>query len=420
MLLSCGSNAAAHLALGHANDVSVLTDTVPLPQGEILDLVSVSSHTLLLIRHHGRNNLYGIGTNSVGQLGRPCALRDEGDKQVFRDWRRLELVRELGGEEQEDDWEPVKIGSTWTSSLVVYRRLGVQGTRNSSAIEASSDMVVACGSNDFNELGRAVTELTRHISTTTPSSRPRVVVTGIMAGEEVEMLACGQRHVMLVITGGQGGQRVIGWGAGRKGELDIKTLSGAEAVPAETSRKGKGKALSRPSTYPPTTIDLPLEQDERIVDISLGASHSVVLTSHGRVLAWGSDAKGQIGATADLAGIKQISASWNGSYLVSTDGTLWSQGSNTHSQLLHEKDGLGGIVIPEDTTVERIVAGSEHLIVLVSRAGQHELWTGGWNEHGNLGLGDQIDRPRLEKVQIPAGEVKGIWAGCASTWVWIQ
>lgn len=422
MLLSCGSNASSHLALGHAEDVSVLTPTVPVPPGEILDLASVSTHTLLLVRNAGRNELYGVGTNSVGQLGTPCTLREEEDKQVLKQWRRLELVRELRGKEREEDWEPVKIGATWTSSFVVYRKLASVGATVSALNERSSDMIIACGSDDFNELGHSTTTSDKHISTTTPSSRPRVVDVGLTADETVEMLECGQRHVILVIAAGERSQKMIGWGAGRRGELNIATLGGAHPGQSDASSKGKGKGkvTSRPSTYPPTTIPLHLRSDEKIVDLSLGASHSVVLTSLGRVLAWGSDSKGQTASTSALTDIAQVSASWNGTYLLSRDGKLCSQGANTHSQLLHQGEGLGPVVTPECRAVERIVAGSEHLLVLVSSTHGQELWTGGWNEHGNLALGDQVDRPRLERVQLPPGRVKGIWAGCASTWVWVE
>ena len=405
MLLSCGSNSFSHLALGHNEDVSRLMPTQSPPPGEVVDLVSVSAHSLLLIRNDNRNTLYGVGTNTVGQLGRQCALRDEEDKQVLQTWRRLDLVGEMG---MEGDWEPVKIGATWTTSFVVYRRM----SSDQGSGDEVGDMVIACGSNDFNELGYTDPSSSRAAPGTT-ASPPRQVELGLKPGEKVEHLACGQRHVIVIVSGER--QRVIGWGAGRRGEFDLSTLGGAE----NSGRKGKGKGVARPTTYPPTTLDLPLKDGERILDISLGASHSLVLTSNQRVFGWGSNQKGQITTTSQLNDIKGISASWGGSYFTTTSGQILSQGSNIYSQLLHISDGRAPINIPQGWEVERIVAGSEHLLCLLKRERELGLWVGGWNEHGNLGTGDLVDRGELTRVTVD-GQIKGIWGGCASTWVWVE
>lgn len=418
VLLSCGSNAFSHLALGHKEDTSTLTPAVAPPKGDILDLVSVSAHTLLLVRQGNRNTLYGVGTNTVGQLGTPCALRDEEDKQVLEGWRRLELVRELQTELKEEDWEPVKIGSTWTTSLVIYRRITSGG--GSGDVDGLEEMVIGCGSNDFNELGDSNPVSTRGASSTTPSLRPRIIDAGLRSGDTVDQLACGQRHVMLVISNSEGHQRVVGWGAGRRGEFDLSTLGGSSSSAAGASSKGKGKAPARPTTYPPTQLQLPSEDGEQIFDISLGASHTVVLTSNHRVLAWGSDQKGQIRDTATLDNVRQISSSWGGSYFLTTDGKILSQGSNIYSQLLHGMDGRGEVDLPAGWEVERLLAGSEHLLVVLRREEEQGLWVGGWNEHGNLALGDQKDRARLERVSLPSGKIKGVWGGCASTWVLVE
>jgi protein ATS1 len=225
---------------------------------------------------------------------------------------------------------------------------------------------------------------------------------------------------MLVVSNAKGEQRVIGWGAGRRGEFDLATLGGTSPSQSGSSSKGKGKAAARPTTYPPTELTLPLKTDEKIVDVSLGASHTLALTSHHRVLAWGSDQKGQIRDTDELNNIVQIAAPWGGSYVLTNDGKVQSQGSNIYSQLLHEEEGRGEVNLPQGWTVEKIVAGTEHLLALLGDGTEQALWVGGWNEHGNLALGDQKDRGRLERVTLPPGRIKAMWGGCASTWVLIE
>ncbi|KIR71897.1 hypothetical protein I310_04581 [Cryptococcus deuterogattii CA1014] len=329
-LLSCGSNAASHLAINHPNDVSVLTPTIyhhslpPIfPSARILEVISASAHSLLLLSSLNssslddgqdkecRNILLGAGTNTLGQLGPRCSLWDD-------------------------------------------------------------------------------------------------------------MIKGGQRHVIVVITGLEC-QRVMGWGASRKGELSAATLSSVTAAGPSNKAKGKSKANSHPLTSPPTLIDLPLQRGQNVIDIALGASHTIALLSDGSVLGWGSNLKGQITGVHELENVRAIAATWGGSYFLTSDG-IYSQGSNTHSQLLRGQTSSerSKVNMPEGKQVEKIVAGTEHLLVLARAGGQEEiLFAGGWNEHGNLAMGDERDRDALERIELK-GKVLGLWGGCASTWVWVD
>ncbi|WWD03496.1 hypothetical protein V865_001548 [Kwoniella europaea PYCC6329] len=458
-LLACGSNAASHLSINHPDDVFTLTPTVYHPSlplipdtSTILDLVSTSAHSLSLISTPGsggdvrpRNILLGAGTNTFGQLGPRCALWD--DIKPEARWKPLNLLNSAG---VEGDWEPVKIASTWTTSFVVYQRINdkpqdqselssiSKADTGSSQIKEDDveQIVLSCGSNDFGELG-SITNLPltldapAEIPISQASRRPTIVEVGLRRGGKVEMIKGGQRHVIVVISGRNGEQRVMGWGASRKGELDAATLSSNltndsnSSTSSKAKGKGKGKAISRPTTLPPTKIDLKIPPGERIVDVSLGASHTLALLSNGDVLGWGSNVKGQITDVHLLKDVKCIAATWNGSYFLTRSNQLFSQGSNTHSQLLRGPDAdkeRGEVNIPHGWGVDRIVAGSEHLLVHMKSQEMEEqgegLWTGGWNEHGNLALGDQEDRAHLTRVGIE-GRIRGLWGGCASTWVWV-
>ncbi|WVQ72999.1 hypothetical protein IAR50_002562 [Cryptococcus sp. DSM 104548] len=445
-LYSCGSNAASHLALNHPDDVSLLTPTIfhpslPSfsPNTQIIDLVSASAHSLLLLRHppsdtgvQEKNILLGCGTNTFGQLGPRCALWD--DVKPEKRWKGLDLASDAGLGE---GWEAIKIAATWTTSFVVYRRVpeaAVSG-RSSGATsgdhkedeEGEEQVVISCGSNDFSELGQDVPLTLSNTPTPIPisqaSQKPTLVDLSLRPAERIEFLKGGQRHVVAVVSG-QDGQRVVGWGASRKGELSATTLSkngdGARALSSKA--KGKSKAAPYPTTSPPTVIHLPIPPGQRITDISLGASHSLALLSGGTVLGWGGNVKGQITGVHLLKGVKGIAATWGGSYFL-TDKGLFSQGSNTHSQLLRGQDvgsDLGQVAVPQGLNADRIVAGTEHLLVIATTSsGSHTLLSGGWNEHGNLALGDQLDRGSL--VVVPGWEdraVRGVWGGCASSWAW--
>jgi protein ATS1 len=380
-LLACGSNGAGQLAIGHADDVATFTPCVFDPScppfERVVDLVSAASHALALVSADGRNHLMGAGTNTHGQLGKVCAL-DE-CARAATSFRPLSIARDAGFE----GWEPVKVAATWTTSFVALE------SPDGSAVR--TQVIVAAGSDDFGELGGGVIHLKE--------------------GERVEHLRGGQRHVLAVLAAGSGDarkQRVIGWGAARRGELD----------PNPQPSKGKGKARTI-RTLPPT--ELPLDLPSPIIDISLGASHTLVLLANGRVLAWGNDLKGQITGLADASGVRAIGATWNGSYLLSDE--LWSQGSNTHGQLLRSNGGetrAPRASVPLDAEeVAAFAAGSEHILALArSRSGARtDLWAGGWNEHGNLGLGNTDDRAELVNTGVQASRV---WAGCAASWALIE
>ena len=73
-----------------------------------------------------------------------------------------------------------------------------------------------------------------------------------------------------------------------------------------------------------------------------------------------------------------------------------------------------------DRKVHTIVAGSEHLMVVAGKAdGETRLMVGGWNEHGNLGVGDCDNRDHLVEVPLP-GRIRRVWGGLAATWVWVE
>ncbi|WRT70355.1 uncharacterized protein IL334_007353 [Kwoniella shivajii] len=455
-LLACGSNTSSHLALNHPDDVSFLTSTIyhpslpSLPSScNILYLVSSSAHSLLLLtipdtvhREKSTNILLGAGTNTFGQLGPRCALWD--DIKPESRWKPLSLIK---SSTVEGDWEPVKIASTWTTSIVVYQRIScfpqseperVESSSGSSAIptqreEKVDQIVVSSGSNDFGELGSSspiMLNAPAEIPISQASQNSTVVNLGLKKGEKVEIIRGGQRHVIVVISDKNGRQRVAGWGTNRKGELDPSTLSkniNSEVDGGSSSNgKGKGKGKSnvvRSATSPPIVINLAIPEGEKILDISLGASHTLALLSNGRLLAWGSDLKGQISGIHELDGVIGIAATWGGSYFLTSKG-LYSQGSNTHSQLLRgtqagSGSARGKVELEEGWKVVKIVAGTEHLLVHAQKGDKDALFSGGWNEHGNLALGDQIDRNILERVDVE-GLIKGLWGGCASTWVWLD
>jgi alpha-tubulin suppressor-like RCC1 family protein len=131
--------------------------------------------------------------------------------------------------------------------------------------------------------------------------------------------------------------------------------------------------------------------------VSLGEFHSLALQSDGTVLAWGSDAYGQlgfgrplIGATAvkvpGLSRIRSIAGGQHHSLAVRLDGTVWAWGANGSGQLGDGTniDRSSPVQVKGVSNIAMACGGGGHSAVL----GQDgSVWTWGTNTSGQLGNG---------------------------------
>jgi alpha-tubulin suppressor-like RCC1 family protein len=136
-----------------------------------------------------------------------------------------------------------------------------------------------------------------------------------------------------------------------------------------------------------------------IVAIAAGSWHVVALKNDGTLVTWGRNTYGQLGrplagsggpaAVSGLASVTvtAIAAGSQHSVALSSDGTVWSFGSNVDAELGIDTTG-GGNPVPVQAIglvdVVRIGAGSSHSIALTSDL---TVWTWGANHSGQLGNG---------------------------------
>ena len=161
-----------------------------------------------------------------------------------------------------------------------------------------------------------------------------------------------------------------------------------------------------------------------IKEFSLGYGHSLFLTEDGKVYSWGWNERGQLGLSdtqdrltpslvtsledKNITNLSTQDFDKHHSIAMDSEGQLYSWGDNTHGQL-----GLGDTEVrlsPEeikffaDKTIIQISLGKSHSLALDSE-GQVYSW--GWNEGGQLGLGDKKDR--YEPTLIPYFKENGIF-----------
>lgn len=169
-------------------------------------------------------------------------------------------------------------------------------------------------------------------------------------------VACGGTHTVALTKSG----RVLTWGGNSKGQL------------------GDGQLTS--STTPLSALQL---RHRPVVSVSCGENHCLALTIGGNVYAWGDNSFGQLGLmdaknrlrpeqikSMRSIGARSISAGRNHSLVVSHSGLLLSFGSNSHGQLGLDSEAK---VQPQPQVVERLrefftinaVGGFSHTLVLV-------------------------------------------------------
>jgi len=158
------------------------------------------------------------------------------------------------------------------------------------------------------------------------------------------------------------------------------------------------------------------------LNISAGYRFTVATKTDGTLWSWGENTYGQLGQNTDYLSSRsspvQVGAltTWSniacGQYFTvatKTDGTLWTWGDNSQGQLGQNTDYISGRSSPVQvgalTTWSKIAAGETFASAIKTDG---TLWTWGYNNFGQLGLGNTANRS--SPVQV----------GGSSTWAAIS
>ncbi|VDN96919.1 unnamed protein product [Rodentolepis nana] len=115
--------------------------------------------------------------------------------------------------------------------------------------------------------------------------------------------------------------------------------------------------------------------NDNIIDVQSGWSHILALTESGKVYSWGRSDFGQLGRTILSPGI-------------SSSSSVWPQKGLVFDPTPHL------VQIGTSSSIISISAGAEHSLALTEDG---QLWTWGWNEHGNCG----VDPEEMGNVLTP-------------------
>jgi uncharacterized repeat protein (TIGR02543 family) len=315
-----------------------------LENDEIIEKIFTQSEHSFALTSNGR--ILGWGDNSQGQVG------DGTKNNLF-----TPTFISINGLHIGETIQSMSLGDGFTLALTTLGRL------------------FSWGFNGSGQLGD---------STTTSSIVPKVVLfTDLQDSETIQYISAGSSHSLAITNIGN----VYAWGSNLAGKL------------------GDGTTVQK---LVPTLIDFfELNNGESIISVSAGSSHTLALSTSGRIFSWGYNASGRLGDgttnnknTPTLITfpqlengekIQNIHAAGYHSLALSTMGRVFSWGRNGSGQL---GDGtLTNKLIPtlisisqlqNDETIKQLSAGSTHSLA-VTTTGRIFSW--GSNFYGELGNG---------------------------------
>ena len=433
LLLSCGSNAHGQLGVGTREDTATFRSClfsdnfVPSKISKVVGIATGANHTLLLVDYDDKGTTHhlvlGCGDGQQGQLGE----REDLTTQVFQPIH-IPLT-EYG---LQTHYHPKFVAATWETSFVVF---GSENPRH-------PDVILSFGSNEFGDLGVG------HSGTHDYPRRPFNPISldhlWIDSGSSVRpetlkivFITTGPRHLIVKLEvqdeSGLPSHMLVGWGASRHGQLGPRVVADTDAATkAPTARLPGPTFLSVP-----THLKVDNVHPSDVVSVAMGIQHSVLHLRSGKVIGLGSNRKHQIDGLLSVADAQCVGATWNSTLLLRKGDVtdVWSCGSNTHGQLGTSTDirqcCLDRIATPPTLTTDsmRLVCGSEHVLAFIPSHGSKpaELWAWGWNEHGNLGVGDVVDRfnpvqvwPTTRRGLDGGGTLADVWAGMGTSWILVS
>ena len=364
--VSLGSNHSAALtslgriytwgdnSFGQLGDQTIVDKLVPvdittqfnLEEDERITSITLGDNHSAVLTSNGRIFTWGI--NDFGQLGNQTIINSNipVDITAFVDLEPNEVITnislgrnhtailtstgriftwgdntfgQLGNGTQTESLTPIEITSEF--DLVIGEMISSLSLgRNHSAALTSTGRIFTWGDNSFGRLGDG---------TTLSKSRPTEITSqfNLLSGEIIQNVFLGDLHSAALTSIG----RLFTWGNNTYGQLGDGTTT-HRAMPTDIKNQ------------------FILENDEVILNVSLGANHSSVLTSNNRMFIWGNNIYGQLGDSTTTnkvipfnltnqfnlvmgESILEVELGANHSSIITTNGKVFIWGYNEFGQL---------------------------------------------------------------------------------------
>jgi hypothetical protein len=260
------------------------------------------------------------------------------------------------------------------------------------------------GSNSYLELPSLMVSDSGSYTVTVSNSYGSVTSPAVYLSVTQALISSGFSHTLYLATGAS---NVTAWGLNTDGRLGV----GDTNSPVNWARTVQG-----------------IPAGATITQLSAGGTHSLILASE-KVYVAGSDRHGQLGQGAVNGATKAsftpvvmtsdipsaVAAGGSHSLIVTTSGKVFACGDNTYGQLAQSSTiaGLGTfgeVVFPGLTNrILTVAAGADHNLALDENGG---VWVWGRNDSGQLGKNTRTTAERTP-VRILSSGAKSVAAGFA-------
>jgi alpha-tubulin suppressor-like RCC1 family protein len=352
------------------NNENILKLTTSSADKEISQFVLKYNSNIILLTNN--NELWVCGYNGYGQLG----LGDTTNRSVFT---------------------KVTKPSTMTSNI---KDIICGGNHNSLLLE--NNELWACGQNSNGQLGLGDTTSRKVFTQVTKPSTMTSNVKDIICGGYFSILLLDNNEL---------------WACGYNGFGEL-------GLGDNTDRKAFTK-VTKPSTM-----------TSNVKDINCGVYYNIILCEDNSLWAAGDNNYGQLGLgdttnrsvftkvtkpSGMTSNIKDIICGGYFSILLLDNNELWVCGDNDNGQLglgdYNNRTTFTKVTKPSTMTsnVKDINCGHYHTVLLTN---DNEIWACGYNNFGQLGLGDNTDRKAFTKVTKPStmtSNIKDIICGANHT-----
>ncbi|KAL0478928.1 hypothetical protein AKO1_007824 [Acrasis kona] len=149
-----------------------------------------------------------------------------------------------------------------------------------------------------------------------------------------------------------------------------------------------------------------------VVDVACGSSHTLFITNKRNLYSVGNSCSGQLGLGQTntikrvpihldfykINGkVKKVSAGFDHTLILTTDGNIFACGSNSDGQLgLSAMEGTPWIQqVYLDFKIKDICCGGQHSIIVTE---DDKVFACGWNSCEQLGVGDELDRETFSEI----------------------
>ena len=351
LLFSCTQNTTGKLITIDYYEITktVTIGQISLDENDLISMVDLGGTHSIALSANGRVFLWG--NNNKGQLG---------DGTTVRTLTPIEITQQFSLAE-DDIIKSVSLGDMHSAAL------------------SSKGRLFTWGWNFYGRLGDGTTT-NRFVPTEITS------LFSLNNEEIITKVVLGVSSSAAITSEG----RIFTWGENASGQLGDGTISN-KSTPVDITEK------------------FTLDEDEKVVDVSLGYVHMGALTSKGRLFTWGNNTYGQLGNGTNNLQINptEITSYLNlnssetlisvrlGGYhtmVVTSDDRVFTWGNNTKGQLGNET--FTNTNSPVDITDKFILGLNEHIVlsssgyrysIAVTSEGRVFSW--GENLNGQLGDG---------------------------------